>query len=359
MMEVGATGITARPIRNISQCGYDCDEAMSHIINEHTNLKVGDRVYIKPNLTVPWYIPGACTSKFALESLTRALSDQGCRIVICEGDGGVAAYAAREAFAGNDLLDLAPRYGVEFVSLSLLPRRRVTQCVGNKEITFNLPNSLIEREFDAFISAAVLKVHVYTLVSLSMKNLFGCIPDPLRIHYHKILDEGIVALWKTVKPDLSIIDGIVALDGNGPINGRPVPMGIILAGSADATVDRVGAKVLGIPFERVHHLVVAEKENLIQPWEQIQLSQPIESFCKHVFRAERRLSNLMMILMSQFPPLQKAVYHSRATKLIYRVMRYVRRDNIQNALRKRGDPGWGDGCGRSDFDSLLGRDIRS
>jgi uncharacterized protein (DUF362 family) len=331
-----------------------CD-SIGGIIDGHLRLRASDQVYIKPNLTLPWYVPGACTSKIVLDVLCQILKDKGCKVRICEGDGGVASYSAYEAFAGNGLLNFGRRYNVKFISLSLLSRKSITRTVGGKEVTFDLPAPLVDREFDIFINIPVLKVHVYTSVSFALKNLFGCIPDPLRIHYHRIIDGALIALWQTIRPDLSIIDGLIAMDGNGPLNGIPVPMGIIAAGSKDATIDRIGAKLLRVPFNSVRHLMMAEKEGLIQAWDKMQVSQPLQPFCKRAFKAEKRLSNWGMIAMSQVPVLQKIVYYSSISKTIYRLLRRLRKNNVQNDLRKCGDPNWGEGCGRSDFCSFLGR----
>ena len=57
-------------------------------------------------------------------------------------------------------------------------------------------------------------------------------------------------MWHTIRPDLSIVDGLIAMDGNGPLNGVPVEMGILVAGAKDATVDRIGTKILGPLFIR-------------------------------------------------------------------------------------------------------------
>ena len=324
-------------------------EPFNVIVTKYLRLKRGDSVILKPNLTAPWYVPGTCTTKYVLKNMCKVLKDHSCRITICEGDGGNASYSALEAFHGNKLTDMAADYGVNFVSLSLLNRRKITQTVGNKSITFDLPNILIERAFSYFINIPVLKVHVYTLLSLSMKNLWGCIPDPFRIHYHRILHRGIVALWKTIRPDLSIIDGLIAGDGNGPINTEPIPMNLLIAGAEDATIDRVGTSILGVRFERVKHLILAEREHLIQPWKNIELSESIEPFMKRVFRAERRISNWGMIMMSQVPLIQKIAYHSWASAYTNRALRALRKNNIQNELRKYGDPAWGEGCGPSEF----------
>jgi len=324
------------------------------IISNYSKLKSGDVVFIKPNLVMPRYIPGVCTSPVLLEALCAALSDRNCKICICEGDGGLASFSAMKAFVGNGLFELLQPYGVDFISLSLLPRENVVQNVAERRVAFILPKVLVERDFDYFINVAVMKVHIMTIVSLSMKNLWGCIPDPYRIHYHHILDMGIVALWKTIRPDLSIIDGIVAADGNAPLNGIQVPLGVLLAGDSDASLDRVAVKLMGIPFEKVEHLALAEKEGLVRKWDQINLTQPFDKFLIHRFWPKRRLSNWPGIFLGQFPTLQGFVYHSFASKFFYWLLRKMARKDIGKELPKYGEASWGDGCGPSDFCKIPG-----
>ena len=346
------TNISLFPDPSVDDKDKDFLYGLEDILKQHLVVKKGDRVWIKPNLVLPFYVKGVCTSRHVIEGLIRILTDKGCKVCICEGDGGLASFSAYDSFAGNKLLDLKEKYNVKFISLSQLPRKSITQIVDKREIRFNLPEALIYKEYDAFINIPVLKVHIITKLSLSMKNLWGCIPDPFRIHYHHFLNYGIVALWKTIQPELSIIDGIYALDDNGPLNGTPIRMNLLIFGSGDASLDRIGAKILGVPFESVKHLKIAEKENLIQSKDLIQLNRPVNDFCKHVFSAKRKFVDWPGILIGRSPALQGIVYHSRATKTIYKLFRKMRTKSAINNMPRFGEPGWGKGCGKSEFCKL-------
>ena len=80
------TPITILQAPNDSFHERDLYESMGRIVEENLKLRVSDHVYIKPNLTLPWYVPGACTNKKVLEALCKILKDNGCKISICEGD---------------------------------------------------------------------------------------------------------------------------------------------------------------------------------------------------------------------------------------------------------------------------------
>jgi len=159
-------------------------DAIEDLISRSIKIRRGDTIFIKPNLFMPYYIPGVCTSRLLLEVLCVILKEHDCKICIGEGDGGLASFSAMKAFAGNGLLHFKKSYNVNFFSLSTLPREKSVQFVAGHRVEFLLPKILVIREFDYLINVPVLKIHIITKVSLSMKNLWGCIPDPYRIHYH-------------------------------------------------------------------------------------------------------------------------------------------------------------------------------
>jgi len=114
-----------------------------------------------------------------------------------------------------------------------------------------------------FISLAKLKTHISTKISCILKNQFGCIPYPRKIKYHKFLDEAIVEANKYFKPNLSIVDGIVALTGvQGPAYGFPVHAGIILASKDPVACDDFCAKLLGFSPLLVRHIRLSKRAGL-------------------------------------------------------------------------------------------------
>ena len=114
-----------------------------------------------------------------------------------------------------------------------------------------------------FISLAKLKTHMLTKISCVLKNQFGCIPFPQKIRYHKFLDEAIVEANKYFRPNLSIVDGILALTGvQGPSYGIPVHAGIILASNDPVACDSLCAKLLGFSPFLVRHIRLSEKAKI-------------------------------------------------------------------------------------------------
>jgi ferredoxin len=92
------------------------------------------------------------------------------------------------------------------------------------------------------------------LLTLGIKNLFGCVPGPRKALWHlkagedrRLFSRMLVDLYQMIQPSLTILDGVVAMEGNGPSSGDPVPVGLILAGGDALGVDQVVCDILGIP----------------------------------------------------------------------------------------------------------------
>ena len=111
-------------------------------------------------------------------------------------------------------------------------------------------------------SVAKLKTHHWTGVTLSMKNLFGLMPGiyygwPKNILHWEGIDRCIFDINATVKPHFAIVDGIVGMEGDGPIMGEPRHAGMIVMGRNLAAVDATCARAMGIDPTRVAHLAAA------------------------------------------------------------------------------------------------------
>jgi len=290
----------------------------------------GDRWAVKLNLTYPTYLPGAVSSPVFIEGLCRWASDAGIRVALLEGDGGNGAYSAEDTFAGNGVTEVAARYGMECVSLSEQPWEwRDTEVLGT---SVQLPYSpyFRRREYDVFATAPLFKNHIFTTVSLGMKNLWGAIPDAYRMYYHHMLDHGIVALAKELRPDCSIFDGLVAMRGNGPIDGTPVPMNVIMTASSVGAGERAALEVMGVGIEQVRHLAIAEREGLLPT--QVNWLAPTAGFFRKDFVVRRTLLNKLSIRVAASPICQRLVYHSPLSPLIYHIVNRARPASAQAAL---------------------------
>ncbi|MFH1613378.1 MAG: DUF362 domain-containing protein [bacterium] len=130
----------------------------------------------------------------------------------------------------------------EFVSVSckngFFKEHLIAQEVLNSPFIINLPK---------------IKTHTHMKLTLSIKNLFGCVTPPKRIDWH--LKTGIhkehfatmlVELYELIKPQLTIVDGVIGMEGDGPSSGDPKKIGLIIAGTNGHSVDRVISEILGI-----------------------------------------------------------------------------------------------------------------
>lgn len=191
----------------------------------------GERWIVKLNLTYPTYLPGVVNAPAFVEGLCQWASDRGVRLILIEGDGGNGSYSAQDTFDGNGVSQIAKKYEVGCVSISETPWEWRETKVAGKIIKLPYSPFFRRQDYDRFIVAPLFKNHIFTTVTLGMKNLWGCIPDAYRMYYHCHLDHGIVALCKELQPDFSIFDGLIAMRGRGPMEGHPLDMNAVMVSS--------------------------------------------------------------------------------------------------------------------------------
>ena len=124
----------------------------------------------------------------------------------------------------------------------------------------------IVHEADAIINLPKVKTHGQAYLTLSVKNMFGIIPGVRKAQWHLTsgvdplkFAEMLVEVCYLRKPVLNIVDGIMAMHGNGPRNGKPYPLGFIIAGADPSAVDKAICYMLGVKAEKVPTLIAASK----------------------------------------------------------------------------------------------------
>jgi uncharacterized protein (DUF362 family) len=150
------------------------------------------------------------------------------------------------------------KYDAHFVNLSTADAiKKIDQGIlSGQKIPTIFDNSY-------FISLAKLKTHTMTKISCALKNQFGCIPYQRKVKYHKSLDDAITQANRYFKPDLSIVDGIIALTGvQGPGYGIPMNAGIILASQDPVSCDSSCAKILGFHPMFIKHIRMSHKAKI-------------------------------------------------------------------------------------------------
>jgi uncharacterized protein (DUF362 family) len=144
-----------------------------------------------------------------------------------------------------------------------------------------LPRTVLEADF--VVSMPKVKAHHWSGVTLSMKNMFGVIPGarygwPKNILHWKGIQESILDVCATVPVHFVIADAIMAMEGNGPLNGTPRPLNRIVLADDPVAADATCARLMGLDPEKVTHIRVGAQFLGNSSVERIvQLAWPVEA----------------------------------------------------------------------------------
>jgi len=234
--------LVSRMLEGIRECGLDAR---------------GKRVLLKPNLVEFDSATVINTDASVIAAAVEVFQRLGAREVkIGEGPGH-----------RRDTLDLAddaryratvPKFESLFTDLNRDDVSPVSNFAG--ESRFYFPNTVLAA--DLIVSLAKMKTHHWAGATLSMKNFFGIVPGSVygwpknKLHYIGI-PESIVALNRRFRNTFAIVDGIVGMEGNGPIQGTPKPAGVLVMGRDLVAVDATCCRIMGIDPEKVDYLRMA------------------------------------------------------------------------------------------------------
>lgn len=291
----------------------------NEIINENSTI------FIKPNLTDFVHKPGITTTPQMIKAVIEALSPRVKKIFVGESDGGNYSYSADTSLKNHGVFDVASRFpNVEVVNLSKLPRTRVKENVCGKKVWVDLPDLLIN-DIDCLVSVPVLKSHAMTHGTFSIKNLWGCYPDPMRLLYHKNLDYKLALISKLTKNNIQIVDGFWALDGHGPMEGTPVATNIILISNDPVAIDVSSAYLMNLDVNKIGHLKVSEHFGLgTSDRNKIQFNKNISNEKLRKFKPYKVTLDYFSILLFKSTILSKLVLASPLTPLIYSIVNVTR-----------------------------------
>jgi len=180
---------------------------------------------------------------------------------------------------------------------------------------FILANGVLDA--DGLISIAKFKTHGLTRLTGAIKNQFGCIPGPLKAEFHIKLPDPVdfakmlVCLNLLIRPRLYIMDGITAMQGNGPRSGDPMDLGVLLFSSDPVALDAVMARIVDLDPEFVPTLKPGYEWGLgTYLADEIELlGDPLEQFVKKDFKVVR--APVRPASKSRFMPLIKRLVSPR------------------------------------------------
>ncbi len=254
---------------------------LEEIINESS------RVLIKPNLGKPSPSgSGVLTNAKVTEAVTKLVLELNPRSIII-GEGAIAGYdfpgfSTKEVFEASGTLEVARRLGVELRNLNRDTFEEVTIQQPNVMEKVRIARTALES--DVIISVPVLKSHIRTHVTLSLKNMKGVMPGAEKRKSHRLgLDLAIVDLNSVVRPSYAVIDATVGMEGLWQYPQDMREVGLVIAGRDALAADIVGTSLMDIDPNQVMHLnYLAEKEGTTVDLERIEIvGEPLHKHRLH------------------------------------------------------------------------------
>jgi uncharacterized protein (DUF362 family) len=225
------------------------------------NLPVrGKSVLLKPNLVGLDTLGTMNTHPAVIAATRESFLGLGASEVFI-GDGPAMDRDTEAILESVKLKEYVGPLGGFFRDLNLDDVERVplaTRASRLKELY--LPKTVLGVDF--LVSVAKLKTHHWAGVTLSLKNMFGIVPGacygwPKNVLHWAGIDRSILDINAVARPDFAIIDGIIGMEGNGPIQGTPKPAGVLIFGDDPVAVDATGCRVMGLNPDKVSYLAGA------------------------------------------------------------------------------------------------------
>ncbi|MGB8450806.1 MAG: DUF362 domain-containing protein [Anaerocolumna sp.] len=295
--------------------GYDVDQ-IEQKLREGFELLGGDsflrslipensKVLLKPNLLSVIDKGSPVITHYAFfEAVIRIVKEYSSNIAFGDSPGSEDTKKAAEK---SGLMEVANRYGVRFADFN-----DAVHVELNKPLMYKYWNvARAAYEADIVITLPKLKTHAMMFYTGAVKNQFGCIPGFQKAEWHTKQPDAfnfskmLLDLNSVVKTNFAILDGIVAMEGNGPRNGNPKKMDTIIMGKSLTAVDSVAVRLIGydnvlsLPF-----LKVANETNwgTVLPEEIEMLGETLENMKCRDFKLSRsaKVVNFLTPTLNKF-----------------------------------------------------------
>jgi uncharacterized protein (DUF362 family)/NAD-dependent dihydropyrimidine dehydrogenase PreA subunit len=213
-------------------------------------VKPRNKVFVKINHLPPPSPPerGIVTHPVFVEAVLTLLKEIDCDITV--GDD----IESSDDFKISGYQEMCDRVGVKLVHLK---ESSFVETPVNGKVLKSVFISKIVREADVIINLPKLKTHSLITFTGGIKNLYGVIPSGLRRRFHgdylrmEDFSQMLVDIFSVARPHLTIMDGIMAMEGEGPGSGKMRKLGLVLASRDTVALDAVATKIIGLKPEEV------------------------------------------------------------------------------------------------------------
>ncbi|GJL59343.1 MAG: hypothetical protein NPIRA03_22000 [Nitrospirales bacterium] len=243
----------------------------------------GKRILLKPNLVEPHQsLSHINTHPLVVRGAVETFLSMGAgSVVVAEGPGH--RHDTLLVLEESGLADVLYEDRIPFQDLNTMEGVIMPNLGGQTSLT-SLTFPRIVQEVDWVVSLAKMKTHHWAGATLSMKNFFGVMPGnyygwPKNVLHHAGIPQSIVDINATLKPHFAIVDGIIGMEGDGPIMGTPAHSGVLVMGRNLPAVDATCCRIMGINPDKIEYLRNADQwlgpihESLIEQrgeaWKQV------------------------------------------------------------------------------------------
>lgn len=260
------------------------------------------RVVLKPNMVE--YHPDKVinTHPRVVEAVIELCQREGAKeVIVAEGPGHWRN--VEYIVTASGLAEVLKRKGVRFVDLNHDNPVAVPNLGRCTRMEMLYLSETVFRA-DVVISLPKLKTHHWAGVTLSLKNLFGTLPGicygwPKNALHWQGIENSIVDIALTRTPELAIVDGIIGMDGDGPLMGDAKSMGVLVMGTDLLAVDATCCRLMCLDPYKVEHLALgyARKLGILPEKDIVQIGRPIQELAKP-FEPHPRFAHLKLAPLS-------------------------------------------------------------
>jgi len=252
---------SGRPLVNVTSGDDPAANTRKALATFDLSCTRGKRVLLKPNagrIAAPG--EGITTDPRVVAAAIDAFAEAGAEVSV--GESPITGVKALKALEATGIATVAKERGCRIIDLDKRPAVKIPAPSGKAMRTFKVCAEVLEH--DVIVSIPVMKVHMHTGVTLSVKNMKGCLWRRSKVDLHMLppakgmderpLDIAIADMSSVLRPHLAIIDGTVGMEGLGPSAGAPKPLGVVVAGNDAFAADAVACRLMGMRAEHVSHL---------------------------------------------------------------------------------------------------------
>lgn len=210
----------------------------------------GDRVLLKPNLLIgkpPESV--VCTHPEIVRAVAAEVAEAGGSVFL--GDSP-AVGSLSGVLRKSGIMDVVKAFNVQLVPF----RTPVKVPVPDGGVSRLMLLASEATKFDLIINLPRFKTHGMMVLTLAVKNMFGTVVGAAKPGWHlqaaqqSRFADMLLDIWRALPPSLNILDGITAMEGNGPGSGDPVNLGLLLASSSALALDQVAGEIAEVPPEK-------------------------------------------------------------------------------------------------------------